>query len=62
METATDECQTVPLPKGFHIEQEEALRTKSSADVAAEFPAIVERFKWIKSFDKETEADGKVKA
>ena len=34
------------------IEQEEALRTKGSADVAAEFPAIVECFKWIKSFDK----------
>lgn len=33
------------------IEQEEALRTKSSADVAAEFPEIVECFKWIKSFD-----------
>lgn len=44
------------------IEQEEALRTKSSADVAAEFPAIVECFKWIKSFDSMTEADGKVKA
>jgi len=34
------------------IAQEEALRTKSSADVAAEFPAIVECFKWVKSFDK----------
>lgn len=44
------------------IEQEEALRTKSSADVAAEFPAIVECFKWIKSFDKKTEASGKVQA
>jgi len=31
------------------IEQEEALRIKSSADVAAEFPALVECFKWIKS-------------
>jgi putative ATP-dependent endonuclease of OLD family len=31
------------------IEQEEALRIKSSADVAAEFPALVECFKWVKS-------------
>lgn len=34
------------------IAQEELLRTKGSADVAAEFPAIVECFKWIRSFDK----------
>ena len=31
------------------IQQEEALRIKSSADVAAEFPALVECFKWVKS-------------
>ena len=35
------------------FEQEEALRTKSSADVAAEFPAFVECFNWVKSFDKQ---------
>ncbi len=39
------------------IEQEEALRTKSSADVAAEFPAIVECFNWIKSSDKPAQAN-----
>ncbi len=39
------------------IEQEEALRTKSSSDVAAEFPAIVECFDWVRSFDKKTEAE-----
>jgi predicted ATP-dependent endonuclease of OLD family len=35
------------------IAQEEALRVKSSADVAAQYPAVVECFKWIKSFDKQ---------
>lgn len=39
------------------IEQEEALRTKSSAEIAAEFPAIVECFRWIKSFDKQPEEE-----
>jgi predicted ATP-dependent endonuclease of OLD family len=39
------------------IEQEEALRIKSSADVAVEFPAIVECIKWVKSFDKTTEVE-----
>ncbi len=42
------------------IEQEEALRTKSSADVAAEFPAIVECFKWVKSFDKKSDLEKKM--
>lgn len=41
------------------IEREEALRTKSSAEVAAEFPEIVECFKWVKSFDKKPEVEGK---
>lgn len=34
------------------IAQEESLRAKSSEEIAAEFPAIVECFNWIKSFDK----------
>ncbi|MHB9008547.1 MAG: ATP-dependent nuclease [Limisphaerales bacterium] len=41
------------------IEQEEALRTKSSADVATEFPAIVECFKWVKSFGKKSDSEKK---
>ena len=34
------------------IAHEESLRAKSSADVAADLPPIVECIKWIKSFDK----------
>jgi len=37
------------------IAQEETLRAKSSADVATDFPAVVDCFKWIKSFDKAVE-------
>ncbi|MGD0652281.1 MAG: hypothetical protein ABSA97_14285 [Verrucomicrobiia bacterium] len=37
------------------IAQEEVLRAKSSADVVAEFPAIVTCFNWIKSYGKTAE-------
>ena len=36
-------------------EQEDALREKNSAEVAAEFPAFAECFKWLKSFDKQAD-------
>ena len=35
------------------IEQEEALRDKTSAEIAAEFPEFAECFKWMRSFDKQ---------
>lgn len=37
------------------IEQEEELRTKSSTEVAAEFPELAECFKWMRSFDKQSD-------
>lgn len=41
------------------IAQEESLRAKNSAAIAAEFPAIVECFKWLKELNQQSKAEAK---
>lgn len=41
------------------IAQEESLRAKNSAAIAAEFPTIVECFKWLKELNQQSKAEAK---